>query len=95
MTRFNVDSAQVADASARAAASGETIRTEVATMVSQLTALEGSWQGGAATAFAGVLDQWHAAQAQVEQALDALSTALAHAATTYEDAEQQATRMFG
>ncbi|WP_084129244.1 WXG100 family type VII secretion target [Demequina sp. NBRC 110055] len=95
MTRFHVDAAEVAQASALAHRSGDTIRAEVGSLIAQLTALEGSWQGGAATAFAGVLDQWHAAQAQVESALDALSSALGTAATTYQEAEDAATRMFG
>ncbi len=95
MTRFHVDAAEVAQASAIAQRSGDTIRAEVAALVSHLTALEGTWQGGAATAFTGVLDQWRAAQAQVEGALDALSAALGTAATAYQDAEDAATRMFG
>ena len=95
MTRFHVDAAEVAQASALAQRSGDTIRTEVAAMLGHLTALEGTWQGGAAAAFAGVLDQWRGAQAQVESALDALSTALSQAASTYEEAEDAATRMFG
>ncbi|GIG53707.1 WXG100 family type VII secretion target [Demequina activiva] len=94
MTRYHVDAAEVASASSLAARSSDTIRTEVAAMMGHLTALQGSWQGGAATAFAGVLDQWRAAQMQVEQALDALTLALAHAAQEYQSAEDSAARLF-
>ncbi|WP_062136228.1 WXG100 family type VII secretion target [Demequina aestuarii] len=94
MTRYHVDAAEVAHASSRASASAETIRGEVAAMMGHLTALEGSWQGGAATAFAGVLDQWRGAQVQVEQALDALTVALSQAAEHYQSAEDTAARLF-
>jgi len=94
MTRFHVDAEQVASAAALADRSGHTIRSEVNAMMAHLTALEGSWEGGAATAFAAVLDQWRAAQVQVEHALDALAVALSGAAQEYQAAEQTATRLF-
>ncbi|MDN4480116.1 WXG100 family type VII secretion target [Demequina muriae] len=94
MTRYHVDAAEVAAASALASGSAESIRGEVAAMMGHLTALEGSWQGGAAAAFAGVLDQWRGAQVQVEQALDALTVALSQAAEQYQTAEDTAARLF-
>jgi len=92
---YHVDSDEVAAASARASHSGEAIRAEVATLLGTLQALEGSWQGSASTAFAGVLAQWRGAQAQVESALASLSQALGAAASGYADAEATAARMFG
>ena len=74
--------------------SGETIRTEVAALVGSLQALDGTWQGQASAAFAGVLTQWRSAQAQVEAALTSLTQALSAAATGYADAEATAARMF-
>lgn len=94
MTRYHVDAAEVAAASSLASTSAETIRGEVAAMMGHLTALEGTWQGGAAAAFAGVLDQWRGAQVQVEQALDALTVALSQAAEQYQTAEDTAARLF-
>lgn len=94
MTRYHVDAAEVASASTLAARSSDTIRTEVAAMMAHLTALQGSWQGGAASAFAGVLDQWRGAQVQVEQALDSLTVALSQAAQEYQTAEDSAARLF-
>ena len=91
---YYVDSDEVAAAAARAAQSGETIRGEVAALVANLQALEGTWQGSAATAFSGVLAQWRGAQAQVETALGSLTQALGAAATGYADAEAAAARMF-
>ena len=63
-------------------------------MVAHRGALEGTWQGGAATAFTGVLEQWRGAQAQVEHALDSLSIALSQAAEQYQVAEDTAARLF-
>ena len=91
---YHVDSDQVAAAAARAAHSGEAIRAEVSALVANLQALEGSWQGSASTAFAGVLAQWRGAQAQVEAALASLGQALGAAASGYADAEAAAARMF-
>jgi WXG100 family type VII secretion target len=91
---YHVDSDEVSAAAARAAASGEAIRGEVANLVGTLQALEGSWQGSASTAFAGVLAQWRGAQAQVESALVSLADALRAAAAGYADAEATAARMF-
>ncbi|WP_062379628.1 WXG100 family type VII secretion target [Demequina pelophila] len=93
--RYHVDAAELASASARAGQSAAAIRAEVAGMMAQLVALEGAWQGSAAMAFAGVRDQWQGAQLHVEEALDAITSALAVAAQSYEEAETHATRLFG
>ncbi|WP_125776243.1 WXG100 family type VII secretion target [Antribacter gilvus] len=92
--RFEVDSEQVGLASAAVAGSVATVRAEVGGLMRNLEGLQGSWHGGAATAFSGTVGQWRAAQAQVESALDAIQAALAAAAQTYADAEVQATRLF-
>lgn len=92
--RYNVDSERVQAASAAVSRSVGAIRSEVAIMMRNLTDLQASWQGSAATAFSGVASQWQGAQAQVEQALAAIQQALAAAATTYSDAELQAARLF-
>jgi len=94
MTQYNVDAAEISRGAQRATQSGESIRAEVAGLLGTLTALEGSWQGGAASAFNGVLEQWRGAQAQVESALDSMGVALGQAAQEYEAAESQASRLF-
>lgn len=94
MTQYHVDSAQVASASALAGQSAQTIRGEVAAMLAHLRALESSWQGGAAVAFAGIVEQWHGTQMQVETSLEEITRALAQAAEQYRVAEDNATRMF-
>lgn len=91
---YQVDADEVAASAAQASRSGEAIRAEVAALVAQLHALEGSWQGSAAAAFSGVLAQWRGAQAHVEQALESLTQALGAAAAGYAEAEATAARMF-
>ncbi len=94
MTQYHVNAADIAQAGSRATASAAAIRAEVAAMLANLTGLEATWQGGASHAFAALLSEWRAAQAQLEHALDAISTGLARAATEYDFAESSAMRLF-
>jgi 6 kDa early secretory antigenic target len=95
MSRYEVDSAQVAQASAAVRGSTAAIRTEVAAMMRHLADLQTGWRGGAASAFGAVMADWAATQTRVEESLDAITAALAAAAASYADAEQQVSRMFG
>ena len=95
MSRYEVDSAQVAHASAAVRGSTAAIRTEVAAMMRHLTDLQSSWRGGAASAFGAVMADWSSTQARVEESLDGITVALAAAAESYADAEQQVSRLFG
>jgi 6 kDa early secretory antigenic target len=92
--RYEVDSAQVAQASTAAGRSVATIRTEVSAMMRHLTDLQAGWRGGAASAFGAVLADWSSTQRQVEASLDQITAALGTAAQHYADAEQQASRLF-
>ncbi|MBK5249279.1 MAG: WXG100 family type VII secretion target [Actinomycetales bacterium] len=94
MTRFEVDSAEVAKAGANARSSATVINTEVTNMMRYLTNLQGSWKGGASTAFGSLIVDWRATQQQVEASLEQISLALDASARHYADVESQATRMF-
>ncbi|MGO1317568.1 MAG: WXG100 family type VII secretion target [Cellulomonadaceae bacterium] len=94
MSRFQVDVEQVEWASAKTRASVETIRGEVQAMMGHLADLRASWQGGAATAFEGLMEQWSGAQAQVEQTLSEITVALDRTAQTYAQTEQDNMRLF-
>ncbi|NMR20301.1 WXG100 family type VII secretion target [Cellulomonas fimi] len=95
MSRYEVDSTQVANAAAAVRGSTAAIRSEVAAMMRHLNELQDSWRGGAATAFGSVIADWAATQTRVEQSLDQITAALGAAASTYADAEAQAARLFG
>ncbi len=94
MATYAVNSDEVAAAAARTTATGESIRTEVAAMMADLQALQDSWGGVAAVAFAGCAAQWRATQAQVEASLDAIAAQLSAAAGVYADAESQSASLF-
>ena len=94
MSRYEVDSAQVAQASAAANASVTVIRAEVGALMRHLADLQAGWRGGAATAFGGVLADWTVTQQRVEASLDQITAQLGAAAQHYADAEQQAARLF-
>ena len=94
MCRYEVDSAQVAQASAAAGASVSVIRSEVAALMRHLTELQGSWRGGAANAFGSVMAEWAGTQQRVEASLDHITAQLGTAAQHYSEAEQQASRLF-
>ena len=94
MTRYEVDSTQVANASAAASGSVAVIRTEVAALMRHLTELQTGWRGTAAVAFGAVLTDWAATQQRVEASLDQITASLGSAAQHYAEAEQQASRLF-
>lgn len=94
MSRFEVDSAQVAQAAAAARASGGVIHGEVAAMLRHLAALHGSWRGAAASTFEALMDEWRVTQAHVEASLEHITQALDVAARQYADAEAATTRLF-
>jgi 6 kDa early secretory antigenic target len=95
MTRFQVDSEAVGSATAAVRASIERIRSEVAALSAQLTGLDGSWSGVAASAFQGVVGDWRATQARVEESLSAINQALAVAGQQYAEIEAANARLFG
>lgn len=94
MSKFGVDVSQVSSASTAVNISVTSIRTEVSTMMRNLTELQSSWTGAAALAFSGVVAQWQVTQSQVEAGLDSITSALSRTAATYEDAETMAAGNF-
>ena len=94
MAMYVVDPEQVAASAARVAATGERIRGEVAVMMADLVALQGSWGGVASANFSECATQWRTTQAQVDAALDAIGVQLATAAGVYADAESHSASLF-
>lgn len=94
MTRFEVDSAQVTQASVAVQASAEQIGSEVDRMMRHLLDLQACWQGQAATSFQHVVGEWRGTQERVRAALEEIRTALATAGRQYEEVEASAVRMF-
>ncbi|MCG7423027.1 WXG100 family type VII secretion target [Micrococcus porci] len=70
------------------------LQTEVNTMEANLRQLEGTWRGQAAANFQGVLTEWRATQARVEESLGGIRRAMDLAATQYSDTEAANAAMF-
>ena len=94
MSRFEVDSAQVVQASAAVQGSIASIGSEVDRMMRHLLALQGSWQGQAAVSFQGVVGEWRATQERVRTSLEDINRALAAAGQSYAATEADAVRLF-
>ena len=94
MTRYQVDSEQVQLATQSAQGTIGRIRSEVASLLAQLTGLQGSWTGQAASAFQAAVEDWRLTQQHVEESLSSLSQALGAAGMHYADAEQANARLF-
>ncbi len=95
MTTFQVDSDAVLGTTAAVQASMGRIQGEVQGLLGQLTNLQGSWSGQAATAFQGVISDWRATQQRVDESLESINRALVHAAQQYAEIEQANMRLFG
>ena len=94
MTQYQVDSEAVSTAVAATKGSIGRIQAEVIGLHGQLTSLQASWTGPAATAFQSVVVDWKSTEQRVSEALVALNTALNLAATQYAEIEAANARMF-
>lgn len=94
MSRYEVDSGEVARAATLARSSAAAIRSEVTAMMGHLGQLQSSWSGQASAGFMRLADDWRSTQLLVEESLEQIGAALDAAATSYADAEDQARRLF-
>ena len=94
MTRYQVDSEAVLSATGAVRSTISRIQSEVGGLHSQLTNLQSSWTGEAATAFSGVVAEWRATQHRVEESLAAINQGLTHAAQQYAEIEASNARLF-
>ncbi|MGY6497343.1 MAG: WXG100 family type VII secretion target [Microcella sp.] len=94
MTRYHVDADALLSATSTTTATIGRLQAECAGLTSQLSALQGSWSGNAATAFQALVAEWMATYSRLEQNLAALNHALGQAGRQYAEIEQQAASMF-
>jgi WXG100 family type VII secretion target len=94
MTRYQVDSEAVLSATGAVRSSIARIQSEVSGLHGQLTQLQSSWTGDAATAFSGVVGDWRATQQRVEENLATINHALTQAAQQYAEIEAANARLF-
>jgi 6 kDa early secretory antigenic target len=95
MTRYTVDSDEVASVASAIGATVGRLQGEVNALQGQLGALQGTWTGQAAVAFQGVVQQWRTTQTNLEQVLASIDRALRTAAQQYADIELANARLFG
>ncbi len=94
MSHYEVDVAQLAQTATAVQQRSASIQGEVAAMHRQLADLQSVWKGAAAAAFTGVVADWSATQAKVEQSLAAVAQAMRVASQAYDQAEAAASRLF-
>lgn len=94
MTRYVVDADAIHGAHIAVRGTASRVQSEVTAMHAQLQALQDSWSGQAAVAFQGVVQDWRATQARVEESLAAINEALAVAGRQYADVEAGNVRLF-
>jgi early secretory antigenic target protein ESAT-6 len=94
MTSYQVDSEAVFGASGAVRASSDRIQAEVQGMLGQLTNLQSSWAGQAASAFQAVISDWRTTQQRVTESLVTINSALAQAGQQYAETEQANARLF-
>jgi len=89
MTRYQVDSEAVFGATGAVRATIGRIQSEVEAMHGQLTTLQGSWQGDAATAFQTLVADWRSTQVRVEESLEAINLASARRVSSMQTLRRQ------
>lgn len=94
MSRFEVDSAQVQQASAAVRGSSAALAGEVDRMMRHLLDLQSSWKGQASSQFQQVVTDWRATQERVRASLEEINGALAAAGSSYAEVEARNARMF-
>jgi WXG100 family type VII secretion target len=94
MSRFEVDSARVEQASTAVAASATNLAAEVEGMMRHLLDLESCWKGQAASGFQALSAQWRITQDRVRLSLEEIQQALSQAGRQYADVETANARMF-
>lgn len=94
MTRYQVDSEAVLNATGSVRTTISRLQAECASLLGQLTQLQSSWQGSAASAFTGAVTDWKATQQRVEENLASLNHGLTIAGQQYAEIESANTRLF-
>ena len=95
MTNFHVDSVALDGATTHITATIDRITNDVSTMSGQLRALDGTWSGPAAVAFASLMNEWSLASGRVTESLTAIGTALRQIHTHYIETEAANVRILG
>ena len=94
MAQFQVDSDELAAAVSSAHAEIDQVTSHTTQLSSVLASLQAVWTGQASSAFQVAVDDWYAAQSQVETAIANLNQALSIASDQYSVTESDILSMF-
>jgi WXG100 family type VII secretion target len=94
MTQFQVDSELVHTANTAIQNTISQLHNEVGALQAQLTSLQDSWRGVAANEFQSLVARWNTTAITVREQLGQIGSALAMAATQYEEIEAANMRLF-
>lgn len=94
MSRFSVDSELVLAANGMIQSTISKIQGDVTALHGQLSGLQDSWQGQAASSFQELVARWRTTANLVDQQLSEIGKALAFAAAQYAEIEQANQRLF-
>lgn len=94
MTHFQVDSDQIVAANLTIQGTISRISSEVEALHAQLTGLQSSWSGVAASGFQDLLGRWRVTAAAVDGQLAEIGQALSIAAHQYAEIEAANSRLF-
>ena len=94
MAQFQVDSDEMAAAVASARTEIDLVTTHSSQLTAVLAALQSVWTGQASSAFQTAVDDWYAAQTQVETAIANLNQALSVASDHYSVTEADVLSLF-
>ena len=95
MTSFHVDPHALDDAATHISRTMDSLQSDITSLTSQLRALDGSWAGPAAIAFAGLVDEWTTTSNRVTDNLGAIGSALRAIQSHYLDTEESNVRLLG
>jgi len=87
---YNVDPAVVADAATFCSSTATEVSNQLSTLASFVESMAEYWVGPAATTFNQLMEEYQAAAAGIELALNQISQGLNGSATNYSEAEQTA-----
>lgn len=94
MTQYQVDSETMLATTAAARGSIGRLEAEIASLHGQLTNLQSSWTGHAASAFQGVVSEWKGMEQRMQEVLASINHALGQAGQQYSEAEESNARLF-
>lgn len=94
MSTFSTDTGDMQVKAQAVMGTIERLRGEVTAMASNLSQLEGTWQGTAAASFQSIIAEWRTTHVRIEESLSSIAAALQHASAQYEEVENVNASMF-